>query len=214
MSKYGLYKESLSIGAEGIVVPTVQETGNHQEGFKISLPAGESGTLSTRTDDGEGVLTITSHSVEVGDEIDIYWTDPDNSYATKARYGVTVDSVDTNTITFDNSPAASGDALPTVDTAIVASVRVEIAAYIDGDNVRMFGLTCDQVSQCSFYDSGSALVKQYEIDYANQFHVWWVSSGITNPLTGNMIYTAEASNGTTTAATLNILILDDPDYYT
>lgn len=191
-----------SAGGKTIRSDALSETGDHTNNYTITLPAGESGTLSTRTNDGEGVLTVTGHSIEEADVVDIYWSGG-------ARYGVTVDSVDTNTITFDDTPAATGDNLPTEGSEIVVTDRFQVNTHIDGDNVQIFVIHADQRCQCSFYDSDDSLIKQYELAEANAFEMWYTSSEEANPLTGNEITYAEVSNGSTTAATLDIISLED-----
>jgi hypothetical protein len=198
----GSFSIVMSVGGVTLMNTPVQETGDHPQTWEITLPAGEAGTLSTRTADGEGVLTSTGHSIEAADVVDIYWSGG-------ARYAVTVDSVDANTITFDDTPAATGDVLPVATTAIVVTQRFQVNAAIDGDNVQMFGIICDQRSQCTFYDTGDAIIKQYALAVANAAETYYQSSSESNPLTGNPITYAMVSNGTVTAATLKIVSLED-----
>lgn len=198
----GTYAVVMSIGGSTIKNTPISESGDHPNTYELSIPAAESGTLSTRTGDGAGVLTVTAHSISASDIIDIYWSGG-------ARYGVTVDSVDANTITFDDTPAASGDVLPAQGTAITVDEQITVNTQIDGDAVQMFGIHSTQKGQCTFKDSGAATIKQYKLEVANAVEVWYKSSAITNPLTGNPITNAKVSNGATTAATMTILSLED-----
>lgn len=198
----GTYAVVISANGTTIMNTPVQETGDGTNNREVSLAAGESGTLSTRSDDGAGVLTVTGHSIEAADVVDIYWPGGE-------RYGVTVDSVDTNTITFDDTPAATGDVLPVQDTAIVVCERQLINIAFDGDDVQLFAIHTTQRSQCSFYDADDDLIKQYELAEANVAESWYASSSESNPLTGDAITYAYASNGSATAATLTILCLVD-----
>jgi hypothetical protein len=192
----------MSVAGTALQQAPIVETGDQQQSFEITLPAGEAGTVLSGGTTTSGVLTITGHSLSNTDVIDIYWVGG-------ARFGVTIDTSDSNTVTFDDTPPATGDSLPVDTTAIVATLRINVNVAIDGDNVQMFGIGCGQRCQCQFYDSGDAVIKQYDLQVANAVETYYQSSAEANPLTGNPITYAMASNGTITAATLTILSLED-----
>jgi hypothetical protein len=95
-------------------------TGDHRRLFfqptAVQLPAygaDKTGTLTTRTSDTAGVLTLGSgHGIEAADTFDVTW----NSLANR-RLTVTADSVDATTVTFSGG---SGDVLPSTSTAVRA----------------------------------------------------------------------------------------------
>lgn len=180
----------------------ITETGDQQQSFEITLPAGEAGVVTSGGGTAAGVLTVTAHSISNSDIVDIYWVGG-------ARFGVTIDTSDANTMTFDDTPAATGDVLPADTTAIVVTLRFIVNTAIDGDEVQMFGIGCDQKCQCTFYDVGDAIIKQYSLPIANAVETFYQSSAEANPLTGNPITYAMVSNGTVTDATLTILSLED-----
>jgi hypothetical protein len=197
----------LSVGNDALQVNTVTETGDHVNNYDIALAAGKAGTLTTRTNDGEGVITLgaANTTIAVADLIDIYW-------AGGARYAVRVDSLSGSNdveLNFDDTPGGTGDVLPADETAVIVCERVTINTAIDGDNVQLFGLQCDQRSQITFYDVGDAIIKQYTLPVAFTAHTWCQSSDVANALTGNPITYAKASNGSTTAATMRIRCLQD-----
>lgn len=197
----------MSIGGSTIKNTPVSKTADGTVVREIALPVGQAGTLSTRTNDGAGVITLSvGHGIAAATVVDIYW-------AAGARYGVRIDSLGGTgdvELTFDDIPAATGDVLPAASTAVVVTPRVNVNVAIDGDEVEMFGAHCTQRSQVSFYDVGDALIKQYEIEIAESVEAWHSSMTGTNPLTGNPITYARASNSSsTTAATMTILVLED-----
>jgi len=199
----GTYRESMAVDGTTISLPKREETADHPNNYVISLPAGNAGTLSTRTSDTEGVVTLLSgHGISTSDTFDLYWVGG-------ARYAITCDSATATTVTFDNSPAATGDVLPAEDFAIIATERVEVATHIDGDEVKMFGISADQRAQCTFYDTGDAIIKQYTLEDSNYMEKYIDSSNETNPLTGNPITYAMMSNGGIVAATLTVLCLEE-----
>lgn len=192
----------LASGGNTLSKTPITKTGDHPNNYEIALPGGSAGTLSTRTDDGEGVLTVAEgHGIVATDVVDIYWDGGE-------RYNVTVDSVTATTITFDDVPAAKGDVLPAESTAIVVTLQVDINTAIDGDAIQLFGIHCDQRCQCDMLDSGPATIKQWELT-ADAPETWYYGSSESNPLTGNPIVASTASNGTATAATLTIISLED-----
>ena len=76
--------------------------------FNETIPAAKSGTLTTRTDNSNGVITMSSgHGIVTGNVINIYWTGG-------SRKGITA-SVSTNALTVTGG---SGDNLRTANTAI------------------------------------------------------------------------------------------------
>lgn len=185
----------------------VTETGDHVNNYTVALAAGLAGSITTRSGDGAGVITMgaTGHGIAGADIVDIYWVGG-------ARYAVTIDSIGgagNIELTFDDTPAATGDVLPADETAVIVCERATVNTQIDGDNVKLFGVSCDQRSQITFYDVGNAIIKQYVLPVANAFASWYSQSQATNPLTGNPITYAKVSNGSTTAGTLKIRCLDD-----
>jgi hypothetical protein len=197
----------MSIGGSTIKNTPVSKTADGTVVREVALPVGQAGTLTTRTNDGEGVITLsTGHGIAATTIVDIYW-------AAGARYGVRIDSLSGTgdvALAFDDTPAATGDVLPVATTAVVVTPRVSINVAIDGDEVEMFGVHSTQRGQVSFYDVGDALIKQYELEIAESVESWHSSMTGTNPLTGNPITYARASNASsTTAATLTILALED-----
>lgn len=195
----------VAIGGTTLNEQPTTETGEHVNNYvDVPLPAGNAGTLSTRVNDGEGILTLlTGHGIAPTDLFDLYWVGG-------ARYAITCDAADEFTVTFDDAPSATGDVLPAEAFAIIATERKQINTTIDGDTVQQFAVHSTQRAQVTFYDSGDAIIKQYTFTVANVTEDYFQSSGEANPLTGNPITYAMASNGSITAAALTILVLEDP----
>lgn len=199
----GTIRYHVEVGGSALPAEPVNLTGDHVNNYDIALPAGKAGALTTRTGDGEGVITLLAgHGIADSDIVDIYWDGG-------ARYAVTVDTGASTTLTFDDTPAATGDVLPADETEVIVCERVTINTAIDGDAVHLFGVSCNQRSQVTFYDADDDIIKQVAIKTANSGIAWHEDSGETNPLAGDPITYAETSNGSTTAATLRIRCLDD-----
>lgn len=185
-------------------VPRTADAGGIRE---VSLPIGYSGTLTTRTDNDTGTVTLASgHAITTGANVDIYWSGG-------VQYNVTVGTVSTNSMPFDSGV---GDNLPAQSTAVVVSVRTQINLDIDGDALSLVAIkqkyasnTITADSHVEFQDAADDVIAEIDLE-ANGPQVWDVTGGSANPFTGDPITKAFASNGsTTTAATLQILWLQD-----
>jgi hypothetical protein len=92
-------------------------TGNSAEVASPTLAAAKTGTLTTRTDNDTGTLTMTAgHGITTGQTLDVYW-------AGGQRRGMTVGTVATNSVPIDGG---AGDNLPANTTAITAMVPTSV----------------------------------------------------------------------------------------
>jgi len=185
-------------------------TGDDLIDLQITLPAGKSGTLTTRTDDNTGIVTVASgHGITDSDTVDVYW-------AAGRRYGVDVTATDATTISID---LGAGDNLPTASTAVVICKQVVVNKAIDGDNVEIIGLLAELAAstgfgvRITFFDAvsggGSAVGNGIDLDPNSPF-VLDIEGGATNLLTGSPILSFVASNGDgSNACTLKIQGLQD-----
>lgn len=93
----------------------------------VTLAAAKTGTLSTRTDNDTGTLTMSSgHGITTGARLDLYWDGG-------SQRGITVGTVSSNSVPID---AGVGDNLPAQDTAITAMVPQEEEFTFTGDNAK------------------------------------------------------------------------------
>lgn len=185
-------------------------TGDDLIDLQITLPAGKSGTLTTRTDDNTGIVTVASgHGITGSDTVDVYW-------AAGRRYGVDVTATDATTISID---LGAGDNLPTASTAVVIVKQVVVNKAIDGDNVAIIGFLAELAAstgfgvRITFFDAvsagGSAVGNGIDLDPNSPF-VLDIEGGATNLLTGSPILSLVASNGDgSNACTLKIQGLQD-----
>lgn len=196
MSQTGTVTTVYSIGGISFSCKATR-TGEMNVGQNVVIPAGKAGAISASGVDG----LVTGHGIVGSDLIDIHWSDPSDG-THKCRRGVTVDSAAANAITFDDSPAAEGDALPAEDTQVVVSVQVPIVMAFDGDLLLIIGAKTSQRAMVDFRDSeGSELAVKLT---ANEGWGWTVDQGVTNPMAADDIVLLNASNGSTTETTLQI----------
>ena len=156
----------------------------------VAVPAAKAGTLSTRTDntDGELTMTDTDHGIETGDKITIFW---DGGIA----YQATVGTVDGKTVPFTG---AKGNNLPDAATAVTAGVITVLDVDFDGDKLKMFAAMSNRRGHVVFEDSGNTVLSAAEL-VANEPYLYIDGVIATNPLEGNPVDEVHVANGDATA---------------
>ena len=187
----GTISSTTTVAGLSIQTLTTKTASGALPGQEKSLPAGNAGSLTTRTDDDDGEITADSaeHTIETGDVVDVYWSGG-------IRYGMTVGTVDGTAIPVSGG---AGDALPVADTDVVVTERVVLDLDFDGDKVEMIVATSTQRCHLDFLDSGDATLHAQEIE-ADESWDWVDGNGSSNPLTGNPVDELHVSNGSATAA--------------
>ena len=188
-----------SISGGGITIQTqpVVRSGSGPIGLSETLAAAKTGTLTTRTDNTTGTLTMSAgHGITTGQTIDLYWTGG-------VRYGVTVGTVSTNSVPISSG---SGDNLPAADAAITAVVQRSANIFIDGDETELLAIvletndkTLRSAAHIQLVDGSAAEIAEIDL-VANVPRVWDLAGGDANPFTGNPITAVKISqaNSTTT----------------
>jgi len=161
---------------------TISRTEEGQISQEVALPKADKGTLSTRTSDTAGTLTMADagHGISTGDKIDIFWY---ASGVLKCGYGATVGTVAGTSVPFT---AASGDVLPALDSAVTADVIVEVNTDFDGDDLALILLSSSRDGHFNFVDSTPTSLEQRKLLDGEPFW-WYTDCGYTNPLTGNPV---------------------------
>jgi hypothetical protein len=156
-----------------------------------ALPAAKAGSLTTRTSDTEGELTMTDtdHGLENGDKITIFWADG-------IAYQATVGTVEGKVVPFTG---AKGDNLPPQDTAITAGVITVLDVDFDGDKLKMFAASSNRRGHVVFEDVGDNVLSAAEL-VANEPYLYIDGVTSTNPLAGNPVDEVHVANGDATAA--------------
>lgn len=174
---------------------------------EVTIPIGYAGTLTTRTDDNTGTITLSGgHAITTGANVDIYWSGG-------VQYDVTVGTVATNSMPFDSG---IGNNLPIATTAVVVAVRQQINVDLDGDNAQLVAIkqhyaqsSETAMSHVDFQDSASDEIAEIDLT-ANVPQVWDIAGGSSNPFTGDPITKCFVSNGSiTNAATFQLIALVD-----
>ena len=169
----------------------------------LTLAAGTAGKISAT-----GVDNMTAgHGIAGAAVVDVHWTDPADGVTHKVRRGLTVDTTAAAAITFDETPAGEGDALPATGTSCVVSVQAVITTNWDGDLVEM--IACKSTNRvCVDFRAAAASLKAITAP-AGEAWSWVSNQGAANPLTGDPVESVVVSNGSATAATFNLGLLYD-----
>ncbi len=197
---------SESTTLDGVTTPhTTYIDGDSVDKKNPTVAAAKSGTLSTRTDNDTGELTMSGgHGISTGDVIDVYWSGG-------SRVNMTVGTVAVNAVPIDGG---SGDNLPVATTAITAMVRHEENFTVVGNDVVGILLSSSVPATVTFAESDGTTVVGTPIrltaDDASTpryNYVWHADKG-TNPLAGGSVGTILLSHGSTSSVTsINTAVL-------
>jgi len=196
-----MFTSRLTINADiaGVVMnSSITRQAEGQIAHAPELAAAKAGTLSTRTSDTVGTLTLgAGHGIQTADKVDLYWTGG-------RRYHVVVGTVAGTSVPIT---AGAGDALPPVDTAITVQKQQIIDTDFDGDRLEAIAALCAQRGHVGFYDS-TTLELSLDLVAGELWH--WLNGGAaTNPLAGKTITHVVVTQAATAAASLKLGILYD-----
>jgi hypothetical protein len=207
LATYGL---SISIGGISIQ-KSVNREGEHPNPYIFTLAAATAGTLTTRTGDDAGVITLgDGHGLTSG-TYDVYWTTTGVNYVQYACTGV----IDANTLTIADG---TGDNLPSGTTPpVVVCKQAELSVTIYGNDVQLASISLEYVAATNvsaghidFQNDTPETVTELDL-VGNTPRVWDVAGGAQNVFADDdpvvMAYASHAS--TTEAATLKIATIEN-----
>lgn len=174
------YREEKEVVA-GDVLVTFNHTADNP------LAAAKTGTLTTRTNATQGVITLTAgHGLSTG-TFDIFWSGG-------SRRGVSC-TIATNACTITGGTSGSSD-LPAAQTAVTVAPIEEDAIVAVGDNVDAIAIWGQNDTNYAFYNSTPALIAEGRIE-AGKSYIWHKDIGSDNPLDGETVATVKLSQGGT-----------------
>jgi len=200
----GTVTHGQSISGGGVTIQTlpIQRTSSGSIALEDTLSEAKSGTLTTRTDDNTGTLTMAGgHGFTDGQIIDIYWSGG-------VQRSVTVGTVATNSVPIDSG---IGDNLPADETAITAVVQKSINLANDGDNAKFIAViletldkTLRTAANVQFRDAAADVIAEIDL-VTNVPQVWDIEGGSANPFTGDPITNLKASQANVTTTEIYTL---------
>jgi hypothetical protein len=164
-----------------------------------TLAAGKAGTLSTRTDNDTGVVTLAAGHGLSSATYDVHWTE---SGVLKSRRGM-AGTLSVNDMTLDGG---AGENLPAEDAAVVICTQSTFEFDHAGDNLKLLFVHASARAGLDFEaDDGTS---HLALDVAaNEGYLWWDDGNVTNPVAGDTIGKIVASSGSTTAAVLTVMAI-------
>lgn len=155
------------------------------------IPAAKSGSLTTRTDDDTGVVTLsTGHGITTGARVDAYW---EVGGVKGYRYGMAA-TVAGDAVTVDGG---AGDNLPVATSTVILAVAQEFDFDLTGDNVKVLAFFSEVRGLFVLEDDiGGVLYVKHHPD-SNQASGWYSDSGETNPIAGDTVAKAFMSHNST-----------------
>lgn len=168
-----------------------QVDANNSAGSSPTLAAAKTGTLSARTDNDTGTLTMTAgHGIQTGDKLDVYWTDG-------VRYNMAA-TVTVNSVAVDGG---AGDNLPSATTPITAMVPNDEVAAAAGDDVVAIAANSPVKGVVCLLDGSDAVLFAMPFrDAAGGTFDWITGDLATNPLAGDTVAKIRTSHGDSSAA--------------
>jgi len=152
---------------------------------EVTLTNAAAGTLTTRTDNTNGTLTMgANHGITNGAIITIFG-------ATSVSYLATVGTVSGNSVPF---VTAAGDVLPTANSAVTVGIVEDLDVDFDGDNLELLAAMSDRRGHIVFEDAGNTVVAAAELT-ASEPYMYVANMTASNPLTGNAIDQVRIANG-------------------
>lgn len=203
------HAQTISGGTVVIQTQPVVRTSSGPIALEDTLSTAKSGTLSTRTDDNTGTLTMAGgHGFTDGQIIDVYWSGG-------VQRNVVIGTVATNSVPIDSGV---GDNLPIATTAITAVVQKSINLAIDGDNTKILAVVLETIDKTlrtaanvQFRDAAADIIAEIDL-VTNVPQVWDIEGGSANPFTGDPITNLKASQASTSTSetwTLKIVGVQD-----
>ena len=198
---------TVSITAAGVAIQPqpINVQADHPKAWEIpDIPLGKAGTLTTRTDNDTGTVTLgAGHGFTTGDKVDVYWDGG-------LRYGMDA-TVAGNDVAVDTG---AGDNLPPQDEPVVVSKQVQISAAFVGDQVELYAAMLDSLDQnayghAAFHAANDAEIHDVTLqrqrpDVAN------VQDGAINPFAATTVAYVMVSNASTTQpATFKMVVMED-----
>lgn len=165
----------------------------------LELAVAKTGTLTARTDNDTGELTMAaSHGITTGARLDVYWDGG-------SRRGMTVGTVAGNVVPIDGG---SGDNLPTTTTAITAQVPTSESIAFTGSNAVLLAYYSSGRGTIVLTTSGDVECDAHVMDGTVKSYIWTADRNATSPVAGETIAKVYFSNASsTTTAEQRVVVL-------
>lgn len=194
MSALGRVNISYRVG--GAVVDAVIDREDEQGATtQVALDAGIAGTLTTRTDDAIGVITVAEgHGLTTSDTIAVFW-------GAGRRYGSTITGTTATTVTI---ATGAGTVLPAVSSVVTIGKEVVTSLGHIGNDLKIFSAHSPNRLSLNIRNADPATLLALDVAAKESWAYISNFSG-ANPFVDVTLVTGVLANGGTTAVTANIL---------
>lgn len=163
-----------------------------------TIPASKTGSLTTRSSDTAGTLTLESgHGITTGSRLDLYWSGG-------RRLGITVGTVSGTSVPISGG---AGNILPADESAVTAMIPVsEPFAILDTDAVLGVFLSANTNASAVLIDAAVTSVAIFQCTGQQGSYIWQSGNGVDNPLaTASDTATVWMSHDSTSAQVVNLV---------
>lgn len=168
--------------------------GATEENAETTLAAGSAGTLTTRTDNDTGEVTLTAGHGQVTGTYDVFW----NGATPGSRRGM-AGTVTVNALALDGG---TGDNLPIATTAVVVDEQAVLDFDSDNATITLAVVSCQRRCGVQFQEAAGTPIKSLDLgkdaDAADNEPWFWASSGDVSTPFGAAIGKVVVANGDST----------------
>ena len=171
----------------------------HVSPYTFTVAPGKAGTVSLRTDNNTGELTMgAGHGINTGDILNIHWRIGTTNYCQRK---VTAGTVAGNTVPVD---LGVGDDLPVLTTAVVVSVQRVEKVTANAAGLQIMGLLAQDLTGVAVegvqleFKTGAGTVAYSPLLKLGDLVQSDVAAGEANPLGATDIATITMTNGNST----------------
>jgi hypothetical protein len=187
---------NMTIGGRN-VTGSMTVTDEAVETQEIILPAGIAGTLTTRTDDNTGVVTVASgHGITDTDTVMVSWVGG-------LQRVIDVTATTATTISID---LGVGDNLPVATTAVVVSKSVNSTLTVPASGLKAFAIQNRNRVYANVRDGSATSLFAKDLP-AEQGYFWMTGGGYSDPTTGTAVGSIQLNNLASTADTIVVATL-------
>jgi len=201
------YSMILSSGGKSVGSGSQLITGDTDNPFEVTVPAAKAGTLTTRTDNDTGIVTVASgHGITTSDKIDLY-----DASGVIIRKDQDVTATTATTISID---AGTGSNLPAATTAVrVAKRKVIDPVFFDASGMQIFGIElkvpgATTKGRANFLSAVPASVGDLSLT-ANSGTIRNVAAGDTAPISADAVAIHATNGNDTHDGVLTIISMED-----
>ena len=143
------------------------------------------GVLTTRTDANTGTITMdsASHGIATSARVSVSWLNV-TSGLIEVQHKVTVGTVSGTSVPID---LGVGVDLPLALVAVAVSVEVPFDLNAELDTIKLVGVSALAPAQIVLENAGGTIGLAVTIQAADKAYIWSISSGITIPVTTDVV---------------------------